>query len=146
MKIFRYKVTINDKVRIVSIGVLVKKDYEITIVNAEPITTMYCGYTTKFNMSVIYTPNKLDIVDYSFTHAIIAPDDKYDARIEIGRLEKRMRDGKHSDDNFNIPITFYSHGATRAFAFSYCVKIMNDWCRTRNIDSKIKIEDYKLKE
>jgi len=140
MKIFRYKVTINDKVRIVSIGVLVEKKYQETIVDVEPITTMYCGYTTKFNMSVIYTPNKLDIVDYSFTHAIIAPDDKYDARIETGRLEKRMKDG----EQFIIPITFYSHGATRAFAFSYCVKIINDWCTTRNIDSKIKIEDYKL--
>lgn len=135
MKIFRYKVTIDEIERIVSVGVEVKN---IRMPYIDEVDYTPKDYIAGFiaNPTIGY----FDLTTYSFAHTILNPKDKHDERIELGRLNKIIS-GLDTYD-FNIPTMFNSYGAMKSFAFSYCTKVMHNWCDTRGIKSKIKVEDY----
>jgi len=147
--------------------ITVNADKDEEIVHAsirwEPVEVPTVSYNTGWGGSTggtvqgTYQPNKRykieyditynskpNIVDYSFAYSITAPMDKLNLNIEHKILSGRVKDTKYCKHDFKVPIEFHSYGAIKAFAFSYCRTIMDEWCAKRYIKDKFKIEDYKV--
>ena len=135
MKIFRYKVTVNDTVRILSVGVSKMKEYTciLNMDNIEipknreiQVSSNSEGYNVNFNVDTTMVEKFIPSgIKYKFAYAITAPEDIniFNIQEEDGKLKKRINEGNEHEFVLNTDLD--NHGVTRAFAKSYARKIAN---------------------
>ena len=154
MRIFRYKIIVDNTERILSVGV------EKSKVEVARNKTSWGHYPTISVFPTALSDNQMvDLtsititavvprVKYSFTHSILSIEDKgkLNLKREKSMLEGRLCKVKYISEDFEIPKVIDNNMVTKSVARGYAIHIMRTViAKLKDVKNKeIKIEDYIL--